>query len=296
MKEQSIKVLVNHLEGLRAIGKYIQADKDEFPSLVEFSKQFVELKQRLRELALIKQWLQSLNVEMKFPQIPEDNDIELWQLEALVSDLTDDIELKQEAINTLAFFLLRKSSLFEAISQQYRRKLNKNSMNMKDIENLVQEVIVFLEKIMDVDKLYLSDFQLVHEITHQLRNSFAEEMNIVSEFFKMNKYTDEDAKKRIDLLRSTLELLQFSKELPSMIYCLEHYGLCESDISQVEKFVKDLQKASEIKLSNVPVILENVYKCVGGLKAIHMRFFQALIEAQEVVDFIGQQKVKSAGK
>jgi hypothetical protein len=108
----------------------------------------------------------------------------------------------------------------------------------------------------------------------------------------MNKYTDEDAKKRIDLLRATLELLQFSKELPSMIYCLEHYGLCASDIKQLERFVKDLQKASEIRLSSVPLILEDVYRGVGELKAIHMRFFQALIEAQEVVEFIGQQKVE----
>jgi hypothetical protein len=153
--------------------------KGDIPALADYVKQFAEWKQKLKELALIKQWLQSLNVEMKVPEVPDDNGIELWQLEALVSDFSDDIELRQDAINTLAFFLLRKSSLFEAISQQYRRKLNKKSMDMKDIGNLVQEVTVFLEKIMDVDKLYLSDFQLVHDVTNQLRNSFAEEMNIV---------------------------------------------------------------------------------------------------------------------
>ena len=52
-------------------------------------------------------------------------------------------------------------------------------MDIKDIEAMVNSVREFLEKILDVDKLYLSDFQLVHDITQKFRNNFTEELNIV---------------------------------------------------------------------------------------------------------------------
>ena len=106
----------------------------------------------------------------------------------------------------------------------------------------------------------------------------------------MNQYTDEDVKKRTDLLRSTLELLQFSKELPYLITCLENYGLCESEIPYLQNLATDLEKSLKIRLSDVPAKLNTIYNTIGGLKAVHMKYFQALVETQEVVTYIGSHK------
>ena len=60
-------------------------------------------------------------------------------------------------------------------------------MDAEDINDMVKEVITFLEKILDVDKLYLSDFLLVHKITHKFKNNFTEELNIVYVFVYLSK-------------------------------------------------------------------------------------------------------------
>lgn len=44
---------------------------------------------------------------------------------------------------------------------------------------MVNDVTNFLEKLLDEDKLFLSDFQKVHDITQRLKNSFTEEINLV---------------------------------------------------------------------------------------------------------------------
>jgi hypothetical protein len=44
---------------------------------------------------------------------------------------------------------------------------------------MVNETVSFLEKMMDVQKLYLSDFERLHSTISQVKNNFTEEINIV---------------------------------------------------------------------------------------------------------------------
>ena len=127
------------MEGLQQLNKIINQSNfsifsiiflndflGELPPIQEFSKNFLYLHQKLKELYLIKNWLQTLNV-LEVPIIKETDlaTIQLWQLESLVIEYSEAIQLSDIAIKTLAFFLTKKSSLFEAISQKYRETIAK---------------------------------------------------------------------------------------------------------------------------------------------------------------------------
>ena len=128
------------MEGLQQLNKIINQSNfsifsiiflndflGELPPIQEFSKNFLYLHQKLKELYLIKNWLQTLNVLLEVPIIKETDlaTIQLWQLESLVIEYSEAIQLSDIAIKTLAFFLTKKSSLFEAISQKYRETIAK---------------------------------------------------------------------------------------------------------------------------------------------------------------------------
>jgi hypothetical protein len=70
-----------------------------------------------------------------------------------------------------------------------------------------------------------------------------------------------------------------------MIECLTQYKLCTQDIPKLEKIREMLQNTSEIKLSEVSQKLKSIHITLAGMYSSHLKYFQAVAEAQEVIDF-----------
>ncbi len=106
----------------------------------------------------------------------------------------------------------------------------------------------------------------------------------------MQRYTEQDALKSKKLLENTLELLQFSSDLSILIDGLAAYELCLNDLHQLQQFQQELQHRDKIGISQVPKILSNVKEVVAGLHSNHLKYFQVMVEAKEVIEFISHQK------
>jgi hypothetical protein len=95
----------------------------EIPNIQEYSTEFKLKKQQCKELSLVRLWLLDMNTSFKIPSInAEDNTLTLLELDAQICHFRQHVNLKEEDINALIFFLSKKSSLFETISQKYKQQ------------------------------------------------------------------------------------------------------------------------------------------------------------------------------
>ena len=105
------------------------------------------------------------------------------------------------------------------------------------------------------------------------------------------KFSKEDANKLNSSISSSIQLVQYSKELPTLIEFLDHYDLCH-DTDVIKARVQALQNRNDIALPDTPKHLQDIQHLIGGLKGTHMKFFSTLLLAQEVIEFMHQEQVK----
>jgi hypothetical protein len=126
--ENQVEQMLNCRDALREIA--ILGQLKDIPNIQEFATDFMQKKQRCKELSLVRLWLQAMNTSFEIPRInAEDNTITLLQLDTQITQFIQQVNLNEQDINTLIFFLSKKSSLFETISQKYKQQLKKDVRN-----------------------------------------------------------------------------------------------------------------------------------------------------------------------
>eukprot|EP01114_Cavostelium_apophysatum_P014001 TRINITY_DN3512_c0_g1_i9.p1 TRINITY_DN3512_c0_g1~~TRINITY_DN3512_c0_g1_i9.p1 ORF type:complete len:5234 (+),score=1501.00 TRINITY_DN3512_c0_g1_i9:231-15932(+) len=289
---QKMSTAINGINALfKAADVEILLQSDAVRDSIE---EFKKVKTRLNELFEVGKWLRAVDVEgLKLPNFPANHDYTLNEALNFVEDFTDQLEIKDpQVFKAMTFFISKKSALFEAISSQHRKRHQKQVIRLEDVIAMVKEATEFLERLLDVERLFLSDFQQVYELTQQFKNSFAEELNIASEFFDtLNNYTKQDAAQRIEMMSNAFELLQFSMELPCLERFLDLYGIeAGEDAAALEHFAERLKRPETIRLTQVQSFLNEIKDSLSNLRAVHLRYFQAVHDAQELVEFLGNIK------
>jgi hypothetical protein len=178
LSENELEELLSSIDFLKEAHKYSNK-LEPIPSVHEIRREFEEVKSKLKDFVMVAKWVESMNVQMEaFPEVHDIGGMKLPDLEVILIEFESSLDLEKEVIRTLSFFVNRKSSLFAAVSEQYRRKLNKQALTMKDISEMVKSTSNFLEKLLDVDKMFLSDIDDIHQISIKFKSNFSEELNV----------------------------------------------------------------------------------------------------------------------
>ncbi len=181
--KQELKQLIPYISGLKEVAKRM-GQQDSIPSITNYLQEFKHLRHDMKQLRLVRKWLESVHLDVDLPAVPPLTDELTLHLlsqyyneaETTLSRLFRD----GSVIKTLGFFLSRKSSLFEALSQEHLQTLSSEvAVKPQAIELIIDQVSNFLKKLLHVEMLCLNDFQPVYEITNRFKHSFQEELDIV---------------------------------------------------------------------------------------------------------------------
>lgn len=103
----------------------------------------------------------------------------------------------------------------------------------------------------------------------------------------MRKYSEEEVKKRVNLLSDALELIEYSKEIHHLQICMEtyHFG-SDQEKNKINNFLEELKNHQTINLAKAQIKLEEIRNYLGGLKGIHLHYFEQVNQAGEVLQFL----------
>jgi hypothetical protein len=85
-------------------------------------------------------------------------------------------------------------------------------------------------------------------------------------------------------------LLEFQRELPKLVECLQFYGLFTSELPRLTDWLKKMEKTDAIQLKDVPPLLQEIEKACPGVQPSHLDLFRRLQEAKPVIEFLRSTK------
>ena len=100
---------------------------EPLPDISKLEGEFQRYKQKCKDLDLIRQWLQGINIvdRTQIPKVTMDITTSLRSIEEQILQFKKQVKLDDSVITTLSFFLQHDSSLFKAISLKYRQQLKR---------------------------------------------------------------------------------------------------------------------------------------------------------------------------
>jgi hypothetical protein len=99
----------------------------ELPDFVALKTDFDTARRKVSEYSNIRQWLLAMNVDIapKLPPFAFSENTTLKDTTVFLDDFFEMLNLEEKVVETIAFFLSKKSALFEAISRENRTRINK---------------------------------------------------------------------------------------------------------------------------------------------------------------------------
>ena len=111
---------------LAELFKWVRTTKD-LPDFVALKTDFDVTRRKISEYINIRQWLLAMSVDIapKLPPLTFTDNTTLKDATIMLDDFFEMLDLQEKVVETIAFFLSKKSALFEAISRENRTRINK---------------------------------------------------------------------------------------------------------------------------------------------------------------------------
>jgi hypothetical protein len=177
LSEKDLNEALPSLEFLAEAHKYHQG-LPKTPSAQQLRKEFEQIREKISDLLMVANWIKNMDIQIENLQYIDIRNTKLADLEEWIREFDTTLGLDKRTIQTLSFFIKKRSSLFAAVTEQHRKKLKKQELTMKDVSEMVKSTSNFLEKLLDVDKMFLSDIDDIHQITIKFKSNFSEELNV----------------------------------------------------------------------------------------------------------------------
>lgn len=257
---------------------------------VTFYREQVALLERVRAWLLRYNYSEQMNFMFQVSTM-----LSKQQIDAELVTMKKALNLDPKTLESLMFFLKENSRFFEFVmNNQLQRKkveIGDRQLNPKDLQQLVQECVGFLENMLDESRLKLKYLQEVDLIQSQSTSSdYQKEIDILENYFKDNRGAGAavNVKNIRELMSAGFQLVFFAKVRDQLIKFLQEFQLWPAELKQLQdpNFINidvDTSTVSEAKahLVSLHALLGDSLLRINGEK--NSQIFRTLIDTKDLL-------------
>jgi hypothetical protein len=265
-------------------GLLSQGSKQDYEGTL---KQIDSVLKQLNGLDRVRKWLESRGYLSLDPVEYDPEKCGLVTLTSHLSFIT--FGLKDSTRNFLEFFISRNSILFDAMAA--KRIPQDAQLDSELIEDIVQITSDFLQRLLQLDKLKLSEFDSLHSLQEKAGQNYATELQTVAAYFSTQVVDPNQARKQELAMESAFELLSIYAHLSEANECWDSYGLFGDERKRIQSALPSkADKHSDPSLVQVGEILAQLRLIFGkSFTSSLLEIFRVLLSAKDFVEFLADQ-------